>query len=300
MAIPSNSRVLVTGAGGFTGTHLLHELRKLDCEIHATGRDTGAGVPATWHTLDLRDEAAVTALVKQVQPDYVFHLAAISFVAHDRPVEIYEVNVLGTENLLKALAQECPDLHKVLVASSANIYGNPATDPVSEETPLAPVNHYGCSKVSMEFIARTYADDVPMVMTRPFNYTGKGQSEKFLVPKMVKHFRERQPTIELGNTDIIRDISDVRDVVQDCLSLAASDSRGESFNLCRGEGVALKEIISILQDVTGHQIEIQVNPAFVRASDIKRLVGDRGKLDGAIGQRDRIAFEETLAWMLEG
>lgn len=296
-----SKRALITGAAGFTGMHLCDYLEGQGYEVLGLQRP-GATLSdendSRFLVGDILDKDTMVDLIRQFDPTHVFHLAAIAFVAHGEPVDIYRVNVLGTEMLLSALAEAAPSLEKVVLASSANVYGNPTTPKVSETALPAPVNHYGCSKLSMEHIARTYLDRLPITIARPFNYTGPGQDPKFLVPKMVAHFRENRRTIELGNLDVTRDISDVRDVVRYYGALAAEGVVGEVYNLCRGEGIQLRDIISMLEDICGYKIDIQVNPAFVRASDIKVLIGDGTRLQSLQTGTPAYSYRQTLTDML--
>jgi len=136
---------------------------------------------------------------------------------------------------------------------------------IDETVCPAPVNHYANSKLAMEHMVRTYDDRLPLIITRPFNYTGVGQAEHFLIPKIVAHYRQRQPVIELGNLEVIRDFSDVRFVVEVYRQLLESDIQGETVNLCSGAGVTLGEIIEKMNEIAGYAIQVRVNPAFVRA-----------------------------------
>lgn len=166
---------------------------------------TTAGDPqAGERTLDITSLPDCRRLIGELKPEFIVHLAAISFVAHDDPLEMYNVNVIGTTNLLQACVDVGHEPRKILIASSANIYGN-AEGVVDEDAPAAPVNHYAASKLAMEHLVRTWFDRLPIVVTRPFNYTGRGQSERFLVPKIVSHFVRRRPFIELGNINVARD-----------------------------------------------------------------------------------------------
>ena len=162
------------------------------------------------------------------------------------------------------------------------------------------MNHYETSKYAMEHMARTYSVRLPIVIPLHFNYPGVGQTERFLVPKIVAHFRRRDPVIELGNVDIERDFSDVRDVARIYAKLVESGSAiGMTVNVGSGRSISLRSIVAKLEEFAGHRIEIRVNPAFVRSNDIARLAADTSRLDAAIGLNERVAFESTIAWMLD-
>ena len=137
-------------------------------------------------------------------------------------------------------------------------------------------------------------------MVRPFNYTGRGQSENFLLPKIVAHFRSRAERIELGNLDVWRDFSDVRAVAQAYRRLLETDAAGQVVNICSGRTFALRQVVQMVQNLTGHRLEIVVNPDFVRADEVRTLGGNPARLRGLIGSWENPPLEETLAWMLAG
>ena len=149
-------------------------------------------------------------------------------------------------------------------------------------------------------MASLFRERLPLTVVRPFNYTGRGQSPDFLIPKLVQHFRARAPVIELGNLDVSRDFSDVRDVAESYARLAAAADAGWGpFNLCSGQGHTLQEILDLLGRMTGHTPEIRINPAFVRENEVHHLIGSRRRLERTVGAFAPIPFEETLRWMLE-
>jgi nucleoside-diphosphate-sugar epimerase len=289
-------RALITGLRGFTGHYMARELAAAGYQVFGTvlrGDDTGDGVFA----VDLCDRVAVTDVVAQVQPDVVVHLAGIAFVGHANVEQIYRVNVAGTRNLLEALAAASHAPSCVLLASSANIYGNAAVSLIDEQVPALPANDYAVSKLSMEYMARLWMDRLPIVIARPFNYTGVGQGENFLLPKIVAHFRRGDRRIELGNLAIARDFSDVRMVASSYRKLLAAAPRGEVFNVCSGRSDTLENVIDMMGDIAGYRIDVQVNPAFVRANDVLTLTGDNAKLAAAIGPIEPVPLVETLRWM---
>lgn len=298
------SKILVTGAEGFTGRYLAAELQRAGYEVHglvhkpvASGKVPGV---SALHVADLSDAAALAAVVNEVQPDKVVHLAAIAFVAHGDIESIYRTNLVGTRHLLEALAQSKAPLDAVLLASSANVYGNSVGGVLDENTPPAPANDYAVSKLAMEYAARLYAGRLPLIMARPFNYTGVGQAESFLIPKIVNHVRRRAPLIELGNLDVARDFSDVRNVVQLYRRLLEAPAAvGQTLNVCSGQAWSLNDVLAMVREISGHDFEVRVNPAFVRQNEVKTLLGSRAKLDAVVGEVPEITLRDTLRWMLE-
>jgi nucleoside-diphosphate-sugar epimerase len=290
-------RALITGLRGFTGEYLARELTACGYEIFGTAfgnEPLGKGV----YHVDLCDRNALQAVVDEVQPDVVAHLAAISFVGHGNVEDIYRINVMGTRNLLEALAALPVPPRSVLVASSANVYGNSTTEIIHEAVAAMPANDYAVSKVAVEHLARLWMDKLPIFITRPFNYTGIGQSDNFLLPKIVSHFKRRATSIELGNLDVARDFSDVRFVARAYCELLQLAPAGETVNICSGTPYTLREVIKMAEDIAGYKIDVKVNPAFVRANEVKKIVGDAGKLQRLVGPLSNISLHDTLSWML--
>ena len=295
----ADATLLITGAAGFTGRHLIAAASQKGYRCIAMVQYEGSEATTACDTLiaDLLDPASLEHAILEVKPDYIVHLAAISFVAHGSAAEIYQVNQLGTINLLEAIRKNAPEIKKVLIASSANVYGNTTALPITESVPPAPVNHYGMSKVAMELAARLYAD-LPVVLSRPFNYTGCGQSSNFLIPKIVNAFKAGKRAIELGNLDVSRDFSDVRDVVAAYLRLLATDIAAPAYNICSGTATSLLSVIETLNDLAGYDIQVSINPDFIRRDEIKTLYGSPALLEAAIGKYRKYALTDTLAWML--
>ena len=297
----ADATLLITGGAGFTGRHLIEAANQKGYRCIAMVQHEVPEAPAAFDTVvaDLLDPASLEQAILEVKPDYIVHLAAISFVAHGNTAEIYQVNQLGTVNLLDAIRKSAPEIKKVLIASSANIYGNTTALPITESVPPAPENHYGMSKVTMELATRLYAD-LPIVLSRPFNYTGCGQSSNFLIPKIVDAFKAGKREIELGNLDVSRDFSDVRDVVAAYLRLLAADIAAPAYNVCTGIATSLLSVIETLNDLAGYDIQVSINPDFVRSDEIKTLYGSPALLEAAIGSYRQYALTDTLAWMLAG
>jgi len=237
--------------------------------------------------------------VSRLQPDYVVHLAALAFVVQQDVESFYRVNLFGTLNLLDALIAARSPVRKVIVSSSANVYGNARHSPVTEDTCPAPVNHYAMSKLAMEHMALTRLDRLPIVITRPFNYTGVGQSENFLIPKIVAHFRRREPVIRLGNLEVEREFNDVRMVAQAYLGLLEKADAGVTVNICSGKGWRLRDVVDLLSYMSGHRIDIEVDPALVRANEVRTLVGSPDRLHAIVGPLPDFPFDVTLKWLLQ-
>lgn len=280
-------RLLVTGANGFAGRHFVTSARARGHEVTAL-------------QADLKDRDALRRQVAQVAPEAVVHLAAISFVGHADASAFYDVNVIGTLNLLDALAALAQPPQSILLASSANVYGNYRGQlPITEAQPPAPVNHYAMSKLAMEYMAKTYLDRLPLFFVRPFNYAGPGQAESFVMPKLVAHFARRAEAIELGNIAVEREFNDVRFVCEAYLRLLEKAEPGEVYNVCSGKPVTLKSVIELLSRITGHHLQVKANPAFMRDNEIHRLCGSTAKLRGVTGEIPLPALPDTLRWMLE-
>jgi nucleoside-diphosphate-sugar epimerase len=296
-------KVLITGPGGFTGRHMAANLVAHGYEaVGLFSQPTESRPPEFGPSAvaNLLDAGAVQAAVAAVRPEFVIHMAAISYVAHNDADELYRTNIVGTRNLLEALRGLPTPPKMTLLTSSANVYGNSSAEVLDEGTPAAPANDYAVSKLAMEHMARLYMLALPLVLTRTFNYTGVGQSDRFLVPKILDHVRRRAAEIELGNIDVARDFSDVRFVADAYRRLLETPAAaGRTVNVCSGKAYTLRELLAIALDIGGHSMGVRVNPAFVRESEVKVLRGDRGLLQALIGDLHDISLRETLRWMLD-
>lgn len=286
---------LVTGLAGFTGHYVARELEALGYEVVGLGQ--GGALDGRHLSVDLRDARRLGELVAEIQPQVVVHLAAVAFVAHGDVSDIYSSNIVGTRNLLAALAACKRRAEKVLLASSANVYGNAEVPVLDESCAVQPENDYAVSKCAMELLSRHWRDDLPIVVSRPFNYTGVGQSLSFLLPKLVDHFARRLPQVELGNIDVYRDFSDVRTVADAYARLLGAGESGEVYNVCSGVSYSIQDILLMLAELAGYSIDVHVNPAFVRANEVKRLAGSNRKLAATIGELKHIPLRDTLQWM---
>ncbi len=290
--------VLVTGADGFTGRFLVERLRASGHRVIGLARD--AGSLSDREVVDLRDKDGVRRIVRNVRPHQVVHLAARSFVGDADIEAFYQVNVLGTENLLEAVS-DLPTPPHVLLASSANVYGNAAfsEEPLDESVCPQPVNHYAISKLAMEHMAGAWRERLPVTIVRPFNYTGPGQAERFLVPKIVSHLTRREKTIHLGNIEVARDLLDVRDVVAAYEALMMTPAAvGNVFNVCSGRPITLRRIVAMATEAAGRSIDIEVDSRLIRSNEIRWLEGDASRLRSLTGWRPTVSFQQTLADMV--
>jgi nucleoside-diphosphate-sugar epimerase len=277
--------ILLTGAKGFSGNHF---------SVAAIN----AGYLVKSLNSNLNDIASLNAEVSKVNPRYVVHLAALSNVNNLDLANYYHVNLFGTINLLEALSNlsEIPD--KILIVSSANVYGNGNANLISEKEYPKPVNHYAMSKLAMEMLSLSYLEKLPLVLARPFNYTGRGQDERFVIPKIVNHFKRKASEIELGNINVFREFNDVRMVCDAYLGLLKSGIEGEIYNICTGRAISLNNIISILEKHTKHKLKININQSLIRSNEIEILRGSPRKLVKLIGKLNHYTHEDTLSWML--
>ncbi|CNL17719.1 NAD-dependent epimerase/dehydratase [Yersinia frederiksenii] len=293
----NGKRALITGIQGFTGHYMAAELSAAGYRVFGLGSQPSNDLD--YFQVDLLDIDGLTSVIKQVKPQVIVHLAAIAFVGHGNPAAFYDVNVVGTRNLLVALSTVADNIESVLLASSANVYGNTQAGMLSETTIVNPANDYAVSKLAMEYMAKLWSEKLPIIIVRPFNYTGVGQSDNFLLPKIVSHFKRKASEIELGNLDVWRDFTDVRALVKAYLGLLLTKPIGETVNVCSGRTHSLREVISLCEKITSHSLSIHVNPAFVRANEVKTLCGDSTKLQSIVDGWNTPPLEETLRWMLE-
>ncbi|MBR8227387.1 GDP-mannose 4,6-dehydratase [Burkholderia vietnamiensis] len=298
-------RAFVTGVTGFTGRYMAQRLAAAGYDVWGTVApgtarpDDPAFANCTLLPVDLLDADAMRAAVADARPDAVVHLAARAHVARDEPSQTYAVNIVGTRNLLAALAGLDRRPSAVLLASSANIYGNSTAGVIDETVAPAPANDYAVSKLAMEYAAKLWADRLPIVIARPFNYTGVGQDDAYLLPKLVSHYASRAPRISLGNLDVSRDFSDVRDVTAAYLKLLEAAPAGETFNVCSERAYSLKEVLAMLSRIAGYVIDVTIDPRFVRHNEVKRLSGSRDKLRRAVGELPVTPLDDTLRWMMD-
>lgn len=293
--MPATKRALVTGLTGFTGHFVATELVAAGFDVYGIG-ERPCTLPR-YTQVSLTDRDSLHALMAEVCPHVVLHLAGLASVASNNAAAFYSVNTVGTRNLLEALATQTPNVECVLLASSANVYGNSTGGVLDESALLNPANDYAVSKLAMEYMARLWFDRLPIVITRPFNYTGVGQSDTFLLPKIVGHFQRGERQIELGNLDVFRDFSDVRAVANAYRRLAQVYPAGETVNVCSGRSHSLHEVIEMVAAIAGYDIEIKINPAFVRAHEVRSLLGSAERLRNIIGEWDTPPLRETLEWM---
>ncbi|WP_294485764.1 NAD-dependent epimerase/dehydratase family protein [uncultured Mailhella sp.] len=275
-------KILVTGAGGFIGRHVTEILGKLGYYVMAMTRKQHA----EWTSLknvntcsvSLLDKEGLESLIMSFKPDIVIHLAAIASPTHNDIMEIFQTNVKGSENLLEGLRKHCPAGTRVVLTSTAGVYGNVPLKNIPETTPYSPMNYYGLSKVTMELLAKRYVEfDIRIL--RPFNIIGVGQKENFLIPKLVRAFASRQPILKVGNLETVRDYTDVLFGSQVFVQMALRDDCSDKIlNLCSGHGTAGVQIVEYLRQITGYSPEIVVDKSFIRRGEIMRLVGDSSRL----------------------
>ncbi len=289
--------VLITGIDGFTGKHL--ETLLISKSYTVFGTVINRPDKDNHIECDIRHKDQVYAVINQIKPDYIFHLAAISFIGEKDKSLIYDVNVLGTQNILDSLIFYNLNPRKIIIASSATVYGNQGANILDESMCPKPANHYGYSKLAMEHLAITYFSKLNILITRPFNYTGIGHNENFIIPKIVKHFKSKKTNIELGNLDIAREFNDIRIVIDIYFKLMTCNAKSDIVNICTGNVIKLKEILLCMQEIAGYKINIQVNPEFIRKNEIYSLKGSTKKMYNMIGIVNGLDIKHTLKLMYQ-
>jgi nucleoside-diphosphate-sugar epimerase len=278
--------ILLSGLSGFTGHYVQQSLESLGYSV--------VGLQS-----DLMDSTAINNEIALLKPRHVIHLAGKAFVGHGITRDFYDINLIGTHHLLQALAKISPNVERIILASTALVYGAQSHDKtLHEKSALKPEHDYAVSKLAMEYMASLWQDKLPIMITRPFNYTGVGQSIDFLVPKIVHHFRERAPSIALGNLDVWREMNDVRFVADIYCQLLNHFAAGKTLNICSGIGHSPREIIALCEKITNHTLDVIIDPRFVRPHEASSLLGNVHALHAHITPQITPTLEDTLTWML--
>ncbi len=289
-------RALITGGKGFVGQWLAAHLEDSGDEVAVIDIET-----------DVADGDAVRRVMADVRPDAVYHLAAMTHVGEswENPSQVLRVNVLGTAEILAA-ARSLEGPVRVLVVSSAEVYGvvTPEQLPLDEDTPTEPASPYAASKLAAEAVAlqawRGFGQ--PVVVVRPFNHIGPGQSPNFFVPALAKRIVEARRSgarsLSVGNLTTRRDFTDVRDVVAAYRLLIERGASGTVYNVCSGRDVAMSDVAGQLLELAGAELTLQTDPALLRPVDVPVLRGTAGRLTAATGWEPRIPLATTLADVL--
>lgn len=292
METHSKEKVFITGIEGFSGVHLEKAMIKYGFEVF--GSTFAEPTNKNHFKCNILNKNELRSILNMVKPDYLIHLAAISFVASENIPLMYETNVLGTLNVLDVLIEQKIKVKKIIIASSAAVYGKIGSE-LSEEMPPIPINHYGNSKLAMENMVSNYFDKFNIIITRPFNYTGIGQESHFLVPKIISHFKAKKPVIELGNLDTFREYNDVRFVSKIYFDLLKSTFKSGVVNISSGKTHSISEILHAMEEIANYPIEVKVNDKFVRKNEIKELKGATSKLKKIIGKEIKsYSLNDTL------
>ncbi len=274
--------VLITGGHGFVGKHLQRQL----------------GDRALLAEADVTDPASLAEAVASTAPDAVVHLAAMSSVADSwsGTQEVWRVNVLGTVNVLEAVRAEAPQA-RVLVVSTGQVYGQAEKIPTPEESPIAPLSPYAASKAAAELACGQSSLEV--MITRPFQHEGPGRDERFAIGSWTRQIARLEASgggaIQVGDLTSRRDITDVRDVCRAYELLLDPTVPAGAYNVASGKAVAMQEVLDLLVAQARCSVEVEVDPARSRPTDLTAVCGDASKLRAATGWTPTISLEQTLA-----
>jgi len=285
-----SDRALVTGYNGFVGSHLAAAMEIIPF-------DDADGL------VDLRDAPRVAKAVAALRPDIVYHLAGQAYVGDSfaDPRSTYEINFFGTLNLIQAL-KAAGFRGRMLFAGSADVYGriDESELPVHEDRPLRPLNPYAVSKVAAEALCyQAIRNGFEIILARPFNHVGAGQSSKFVVSDIARRIAliaegQMDPVLTVGDVDVTRDFTDVRDVVRAYQLLIAKGRAGEPYNICSGTERTIRSIMEELCAIAGVKVEVRADPARMRPGEQRRVRGDSSRLRRDTGWQPQIDFHQSL------
>ncbi|HME54299.1 MAG TPA: GDP-mannose 4,6-dehydratase [Candidatus Lokiarchaeia archaeon] len=298
-------KALITGIDGFVGPYLAIHLKSLGYTTVGTYL-VGSGIDESSRHMDITNKQEVLDIISEEKPDYIYHLAGFSSVAasFSNPEKCMDINVNGTKNLLDSV-KSVGIKPRFFVVSSAEVYGVPDYLPLNEKHPLTPQSPYAESRVEQERLCIKYAKKYGfhIVISRSFNHTGPGQSDAFVLSSFAKQISDiekgLQQTLKVGNLDAVRDFSDVRDVVIAYQLLMEKGKSREIYNVCSGKYHSIKELLNMLVALSTHEINIEVDPARKRPSDIPVLYGDNKQCIKQTGWQIKISIEKTLSDLLE-
>ncbi len=310
-------RVLITGITGFAGSHLAeYALDQEGVDVYGIRRwrSRTENIDHLVDQLnivecDLRDAASVTSMIDGIRPDWIFHLAAQSHVptSWHAPAESLETNIIGQLNLFEALRQTGCDA-RIQIAGSSEEYGLVHRDevPITEANPLRPLSPYAVSKVTQDLLAYQYfrSYGTHTIRTRGFNHTGPRRGEVFVVSNFAKQIAlieagARKPVIRVGNLEAERDFTDVRDVVRAYWLIVEHGDAGDVYNIASGKTWRIQDVLDLLLSFSEVDINIEVDPARLRPSDVELLLGDASKLKAVTGWEPVIPFEQTARETLD-
>jgi GDP-4-dehydro-6-deoxy-D-mannose reductase len=308
-------KLLVTGVAGFVGGHLVRHLEREHPSVEVSGLvRPGTRAPqlppgVSLVEADLEDAEAVVALLEEVRPDRIIHLAAQSSVHRSwvDPDGTLRANVHGLLHVLEAVRKRALS-PRILVVGSAEEYGlvEPRNLPLREDAPLRPNSPYAVSKVAQGYLALQYSlsHGMGIVRSRTFSHTGPGRGETFAESSFARQIAaiesgRQRPVIQVGNLEAVRDFADVRDVVRAYWALLERGDPGEVYNVCTGRGVRVRELLHKLLDIAGIDVEIRLESERLRPSDVPALVGDPARLKAATGWEPTLSLDETLADLLQ-
>lgn len=298
-------KAFITGINGFAGKYLAEHLLENGLEVYGIDRNNTEVNGCEVEVCDILNKEKLVAVIKKVKPDYIFHLAALSSVkqSFSNPDMTKKVSVEGTRNLFDAViaAQISPVF---LVVSSLQVYGTPDTLPITEDAPLRPQSPYAESKVEQEKLCHEYFEKgLKIIISRSFNHTGPGQNAEFVWPSFAKQIAEiekgKRNELKVGNLDLEKDFSDVRDIVKAYLLAVQKCVPGEIYNICRGKPYKIGKLLEILKSYSSAEVKIVVYTERIRKIDVPVLYGDNSKFAKATGWKPAIKFEQTLKDILE-
>lgn len=296
-------RVLITGITGFVGPYMKDILEKEEFEVFGTTRQE-KNVNDHVFLCDICDKENVFEVIKNSKPDFIFHLAAQSSPrkSYENPEDTHQTNVEGTRNILEAMHTHASQA-KILLVSSVEVYGKPTQVPIPETATLSAVSPYGKSKIDEEKLMDEFPE-LHIIIARSFNHTGPGQSPHFVMPDFASQIAaieqsDKEPVFFKGNTEVIRDFTDVRDIVSAYLLLLQKSPSHEIYNVGSGHGYLLDDLVTLFVSLAAKDIEIQVDPARIRPVDIPSLIADISKLQSVTRWEPKIPMEQTLRDLLE-